>query len=231
MASFTERLLAYYELTEESYGRLIAPPSFSSLPLLNDNPLVKQALERLAQAKANHEKVLIYGDYDTDGIMSTSILLRSFRRYGLLAEGYLPSRYLDGYGLTAENVDKMAAKGFQLIVTCDNGVTAYEALSEAAKKGIDVIIIDHHEFGEQQPQALVVIHPDTVHYGATPISAGYLSFIFATALLGQKDDYLLTLASLSTLSDMMPLKEYNREIVRLRVSESSSLTVIRKSSP
>jgi single-stranded-DNA-specific exonuclease len=215
MASFTERLLAYYELSEEEYGRRIAPPSFSSLPLLDGNPLVKTAIARLDKAKAAHEKVLIYGDYDTDGIMSCSILLRSFRRYGLMAEGYLPSRYLDGYGLTAENVDKMATKGFRLIFTCDNGVTAYEALNEAAAKGIDVIILDHHEFGEETPKALAVIHPETVHYGATPISAGYLSFIFATALLKEKDDYLLTLASLSTLSDMMPLKEYNREIVRL----------------
>jgi single-stranded-DNA-specific exonuclease len=215
MSSFLSKLLSYYGLSEEDYGRFTQSPSFSSLPLLDKDPLVISAIARLSQAKAKGEKVLIYGDYDTDGIMSCSILLRSFRRYGLSAEGYLPSRYLDGYGLTPENVDKMAEKGFSLIFTCDNGVTAYEALAEAKKKGIEVIILDHHEFGEKAPDALIVIHPDSVHYGPTPISAGYLSFIFSCALLGKSDDYLLTLASLSTLSDMMPLTHYNREIVRL----------------
>lgn len=215
MASLKDELLSYYHLSEDDYGRRILPPSFSSLPSLNDNPLVSQALARLEKAKAAGEKVLVYGDYDTDGITSCSIVVRALQTKGILAEGYLPSRYSDGYGITAENVEKIAHNGYTLIITTDNGVTAYEALAKAKEKGIDVIILDHHEFGEKAPDALVVIHPATVHYGDTPISAGYLSFIFSVALLGKPDPYLLTLGAISTLSDMMPLKSYNREIVRL----------------
>lgn len=212
---FLEKLLDYYGFSKQDYEKRVLAPSFSSLPLIDERPETQKALQILAQCKANGEKVLVYGDYDTDGIMSASILVRSLREFGLSAEGYLPSRYKDGYGLTSENVDKIADKGFSLIFTSDNGVSAYDALAEAKKRGLKVIILDHHEFGETAPDALVVLHPDTLHYGETPVSAGYLAFIFSCALLKKKDDYLLTLGGLSTLSDLMPLKSYNREIVRL----------------
>jgi single-stranded-DNA-specific exonuclease len=218
MASLEERLLNHYHLTPEGYACLSAAPSFSALPPLQ-GAAVEKALARLQQAKAAGEKVLIYGDYDADGIMSASILLKSFKAFGLKAEGYLPSRYLDGYGLTKANVDKIAQSGFSLIVACDNGVTAFEALAEAKTRGLDVLILDHHEIDPLHlPECLSLIHPSTLRYGEVPVSAGYLSFLFATALLGREDDYLLTLGGLSTLSDMMPLRSYNRDLVRLALS-------------
>lgn len=214
MNTLLERLLDYYGLTEEEYGRMILPPSFQNLPKIDSSPLTIAAIKRLDQAKEKGEKVLVYGDYDTDGIMSCSIILSSLREYGLLAEGYLPSRYLDGYGITKENVDKIASNGYSLIFTVDNGVSAFEALDEAKRKGIDVIILDHHEFQDKKPD-VITLHPDLLSYGDVPVSAGYLSFIFSCALLHKKDDYLMSLGAISTLSDMMPLKGYNREIVRL----------------
>jgi single-stranded-DNA-specific exonuclease len=212
---FLEKLLTYYGFSKAEYEKRALPPSFSSIPLIDGQSEVQKAIALLAEAKQAGQKVLVYGDYDTDGISSCSILVRALKEYGLLVEGYLPSRYLDGYGLTADNVEKIAAKGFKIIFTCDNGVTAYSALEKAREKGVGVIILDHHEMGEKAPDCLALIHPDTLSYGPTPISAGYLAFLFSVALLKKEDDYLLTLGALSTLSDLMPLENYNRELVRL----------------
>jgi single-stranded-DNA-specific exonuclease len=229
---FLEKLLSYYGFSKQDYEKRVLAPSFSSLPLISDKEETQKAIAFLTEAKAQKQSVLVYGDYDTDGIMSCSITVRALRAFGLPAEGYLPSRYKDGYGLNVENVDKIAAKGFSIIFTTDNGVTAFPAAEECAKKGIKLLILDHHERSEKDPECVALLHPDALAYGSTPISAGYLAFIFSVALLGQKDDYLLTLGALSTLSDLMPLKDYNREIVRLallalqknRYPEIASLT-------
>ena len=215
---FFAKLLAYYGFSKEEYEKRALPPSFSALPLIDDRPEVEKTIALLNSCKATGKKILIYGDYDTDGIASCSILLRAFKEYGLQAEGYLPSRYKDGYGLNEENVEKIAAKGFDYIFTCDNGVTAYPALKKAKEKGVGVLILDHHEFGEEKPDCLALLHPATLHYGPTPISAGYLAFVFSVALLKKEEDYLLVLGALSTLSDLMPLENYNREILRLALN-------------
>lgn len=223
MEDLIERLCKYYGITKEDYKRLSLPPSFSNIPLLNENPIVLKAIKKLELIKKENGRVLVYGDYDTDGVMSTSILVSSFREFGLQTEGYLPSRYIDGYGLTVENVRKIKSKGYSLIFTCDNGVTAHEALIEAKKIGIDVIILDHHEFDDRQPECDIVIHPNMVNYGKVDISAGYLSFIFSCALLNHVDDYLMCLGAISTISDMMPLLDYNREIVRLMLEKMNKV--------
>jgi single-stranded-DNA-specific exonuclease len=215
MDAFLAKLLAYYGMDEEGFAAYSAPPSFSSLPTLGQHPLVQKALGLLETVRQAGGRVLVYGDYDTDGITSASIILYSLRKKGFSAEGYLPSRYSDGYGLTKENVDKIAAAGYALIFTTDNGVTAHAALQEAQAKGLRVIVLDHHEFDEGDVEADAVLHPDRLGIGETPISAGFLAFLFSEALLQGEDDYLLSLAALSTLSDMMPLKSYNRTLVRL----------------
>lgn len=215
MESLKERFFDYFGLDEGSYRQLVAPLSFSSLPYIDENPLTKKVLSRLALAKERREKVLIYGDYDCDGVMSTSILLCAFRKFGLDAAGFLPSRYLDGYGLNVSNVLKIKEKGYSLIVTSDNGVTAHEALSKAKELGIETIVLDHHEFDSKEIETPYVLHPVLLEYGHQPISAGFLAFLLSQALLKEVDPYLLTLGAVSTLSDAMPLKGENRNIVRL----------------
>jgi single-stranded-DNA-specific exonuclease len=212
---FLSKLLLYYGFSQSDYASWVAPASFGSIPLINEKEETKKALLYLEKAKKEGKKILVYGDYDTDGIMSCSILTRALKAYGISAEGYLPSRYLDGYGLTVENVDKIAEKGFQAIFTCDNGVSAFPALEEAQQKGLDVLILDHHEKEGEFPKVVALLHPDTLGYGPIPVSAGYLAFLFSVALLQKEDDYLLCLGALSTLSDLMPLKGYNRDVVRL----------------
>lgn len=219
MDTILERLCNFYGISKEEYERLSLPPSFSNIPFLDDDPIIKKAISYLDDIKAKDEKVLVYGDYDTDGIMSTSILVKSFREYGIKTEGYLPSRYIDGYGLNVDNVRKIAKSGYSMIFTCDNGVSAHDALQEANKLGIKVIILDHHEFDGIKPETDVVIHPDTTNYGDVAISAGYLSFIFSHALLKRTDEYLMCLGAISTISDMMPFLKYNREIIRLMLEK------------
>ena len=215
MESLKERFFDYFGLDEGSYQQLVAPLSFSSLPYIDENPLTKNVLSRLSKAKERKERILIYGDYDCDGVMSTSILLYAFRKYGLDVAGFLPSRYLDGYGLSVPNVLKIKEKGYSIIVTSDNGVTAHEALSKAKELGLETIVLDHHEFDDKPLETPYILHPSLLRYGHQPISAGFLAFLFSEALLKEVDPYLLTLGAVSTLSDAMPLKDENRAIVRL----------------
>lgn len=215
METLRERFFDYFGLDEGSYEKLIAPLSFSSLPYIDKEASTIMAVNRLNLAKMRKEKVLIYGDYDCDGVMSTSILLYAFRKFGIDAAGFLPSRYLDGYGLNVANVLKIASKGYSLIVTSDNGVTAHDALKKAKELGIETIVLDHHEFDGLPLETPYVLHPSLLQYGHAPISAGFLAFLFSHALLKEVDPYLLTLAATSTLSDAMPLREENRNIVRL----------------
>ncbi|MCI2111271.1 MAG: DHH family phosphoesterase [Bacilli bacterium] len=214
VSSFLGKLLSYYGLSSEDYERLAVPPSVSGLPDISGDPNVKEAIARLSLARERKERVLIYGDYDTDGVMSAAILCRAFREFGLDASAYLPSRYIDGYGLTAQNVERIAAAGYGLIFTCDNGVTAHEALLRSRDLGLDVIVLDHHDFDGTAPECLALVHADRLGLRET-ISAGLLSYSFARALLGKSDGYLLTLGALSTLSDVMPLQGVNRDAVRL----------------
>lgn len=218
--AFFQRLLRHYALDEEGFRALAQEPSFSSIPKLDAaNPSLAKAKGRLLKAKETGEKVLIYGDYDVDGISSASIMTMVLRKMGLSPAYYLPSRYRDGYGISLENAKKIAAKGYSLVVTVDNGVSAHEPIAYLAAHGADTIIIDHHEIPEQgAPKEAILIHPDVLHYGEYAISAGFLSFLFSRYLLGEDDPYFESLAGLSTLSDMMPLMGYNRAAVRLALS-------------
>lgn len=190
-------------------------PSFDFIPRIDDHPSVKRALSRIEEAMERKEKVIVYGDYDTDGIMATSIVYRSFLKRKKPVSFYIPSRYKDGYGLNLENAKKIAGGGYKLVILVDNGVSCFDEVSYLLSQGIDTIIIDHHSLPEALPPSYAIVHPETLHYGEVPVSAGYLSFLFSVAMLKEVDPYLLTLGALSTISDLMPIKAHNREIVRL----------------
>lgn len=216
MESFKERLLKHYSLSERGYEELVAPLSFASLPSIDEEAMAKRFKERLLLAKEKGERVLIYGDYDADGVMSTSILLRSLRELGLYADGYLPSRYLDGYGANPQNVEKIASKGYKILFCTDNGVTAHQTILKAKELGMEVLILDHHEFDETEPETPYILHPKRLGYGKGENCAGFLAFLLSKTLLNRTDPYLLLLGATATLGDAMPLNEKeNRDIVRL----------------
>ena len=218
MNDFLKKLLDYYSLSEEDY--LSLTKDISEVKLLDPNSIkgMDKVKERIFSAIKNKEKIIIYGDYDCDGITSTSIMFETFKKLGYEVSYYIPSRYIDGYGLNVENVIKIKEGGYNLIICVDNGISANEAIDKANELDMDVIVIDHHELGEKPVNAVGVIHPTVSEISDIIGSAGYMSLFVSGALLGKYDDYLLTLAGLSVVSDMMELKGYNRDVVRLALS-------------
>ncbi len=173
-------------------------------------------LERIEEAIENEEKICIYGDYDCDGILATTILVQAFLKRGVHVGYHIPHRYEDGYGLNVKRVEQMASKGYSLIITVDNGIKAFDAVERANELGVDVIITDHHSFENDLPDACSIIHtkisPD---YPFKEISGGFVAYKLATALNNNKHDkYLFALAAITTVSDMMPLLDENRSIVK-----------------
>lgn len=218
MDAFLEKIKNYYNLDEEGFLALMQKPSFSNIPRIDSDINVKKAKERIEQAIENKEKILIYGDYDCDGIMSTSIIYYCFLALKRNASFFVPSRYNDGYGLNLENAKKIASKGYSLLICVDNGVSCHEPIKYLKDNGIDVIIIDHHEIGETLPEAISIIHDDLLNYGDIHVSAGYLCFLFSIVMLNKIDPYLLVLGAISTISDVMSIKKYNRELVSIALS-------------
>ncbi len=175
----------------------------------------EMALERIQEAIDSDEKICIYGDYDCDGILATSILVDVFKQLNKDVGYYIPDRFMDGYGLNATRVQQMYDKGYTLIITVDNGVKAYEAIELANTLGVDVIVTDHHSFDEDIVDAYCIVHtklsPD---YPFKEISGGFIAYKLACAMLGKHDKYLYGLAAITTISDMMPLVDENRAVVK-----------------
>lgn len=213
--TFLDKLLNYFNLSKDDYVRLCIAPSFSLLPSYTKFKDIDKIVNRIKLAITIGEKIIIYGDYDCDGIMATSILKKTFIMLGYPVDFYLPSRYKDGYGLTVERVNKYASQNYNLIITVDNGISQNEAIEVANKAGIDVIITDHHEVIKEVPNAYAIMHPLFSEYGETVSCGAYVAYMLSVALLEKNDEYLATLAAIATISDMMPLALYNRDIVRL----------------
>lgn len=219
--NFLDKLLGIYDLTIDDYFELTKDINKIELEDYHNFKNIDIAEERIVRAMNNDEKIMVYGDYDCDGITSTSILVYTFRKLNYKNIGYyIPSRYLDGYGINEKMVDSIYKKGYSLIITVDNGVAQFDALKKAKEYGIDVILTDHHEIKETLPECYTIIHPtlkENEKY--LPQCGAYVSFNLSRALLKETDPYLLSLASLATVSDMMPLIKENRDIVRLGIEE------------
>lgn len=123
-------------------------------------PDMQQAVDRLEKARKNQEKITIYGDYDIDGLTATTLLLDAFESFGFEhVEAFIPNRFVEGYGLTVEAIEKIAASGAQLVVTVDCGSLSEKEIVRASELGIDVIVTDHHNVAPKQPPAVAVINP------------------------------------------------------------------------
>ena len=211
--SLLSKHLAYKNWQDEELQNILQQRLLYHDFTLFDDALT--AINRIRKAIDNKEKICIYGDYDCDGILGTSVLVEAFRQLGITVGYHIPHRTKDGYGLHAQRVREMATKGYQLIITVDNGIKAFEAIETANELGIDVIITDHHGFDETLPKAQAIIHPITSPtYPFGGISGGFVAYKIASALLGKHDKYLFCLAAITTISDMMPLVDENRPLVK-----------------
>ena len=215
---FKNKLLDYYHLNEDDFNELSKP--LEDIKLIDPNSIESMAKikERIFKAIKDKEKIIVYGDYDCDGVSATSIMVKTFEKLGYPVSYYIPIRYTDGYGLNVKNVIKMKEAGFKLIITVDNGIAQDEAIKKANELNMDVIVVDHHEAPEIPVPAYAVIHPIVSHISDIYGSGGYMSLFLSAGLLGYYDDYLVTIAGMSVISDMMELKGYNRDVVRLAVN-------------
>lgn len=123
-------------------------------------PDMAKAVERLVAAREKQERITIYGDYDIDGLTATTILLDGFGSFGFeQIDAFIPNRFVEGYGLTVEAIEKIAATGTTLIITVDCGSLSHEPIARASELGVDVIVTDHHNVAKDQPPAIGVINP------------------------------------------------------------------------
>ena len=219
MEPLFQRLLDFYQIDKKEYENLIAPVSRETFDHGHTFKDIDQCVALVKKAIAEHKKIFIYGDYDCDGIMSISILVKMFMMINYPVDYYVPSRYLDGYGLTLKNAEQIVKDGYGLLITVDNGVTAFEGIEYAKNHGLDVLIFDHHQTDETLPVANYILHPTVSNFGNIATSAGFVTFMFAKEFLGRYEPYLATLAAISIISDMMPVQEYNRNLLRLAIQE------------
>ena len=176
------------------------------------------ALDMLATAMRKKRTIGIFGDYDCDGITASLELLRFLRRRGAEPVLRLPHRARDGYGLQVSTVRSLRESGVDLLVTVDNGIVAADAVAEARKLGMDVLIIDHHRMPSSRPDANVIVHPDDVPAlaDAPPCAAGLMYLLLRAwegpSWTGQEED--VALAAIGTVADLVTLRGYNRWLVR-----------------
>ncbi|PLA94619.1 single-stranded-DNA-specific exonuclease RecJ [Ligilactobacillus salivarius] len=173
-------------------------------------------VDRIQQAIMNGEKIVIYGDYDVDGITSTALMYETLEELGAEVEYYIPDRFKDGYGPNMEVYKRLIDEGVSLIVTVDNGVAGYEAIDYANQHGVDVVITDHHELPETLPDAYAIIHPRHPEgdYPFGELSGVGVAFKVAAALLEELPQDVLDLVALGTVADLVSLTGENRILVK-----------------
>jgi len=176
---------------------------------------MEKAVARIHEAIINEEQILIYGDYDADGITSATVLKETLELLGAEASTYLPNRFTDGYGPNLEVYKEKIASGIQLIVTVDNGVSGHEAIAYAQQQGVDVIVTDHHELPDKLPNAYAIIHPrhPQGQYPFGDLAGVGVAFKTACALLEEVPLELLDLVAIGTIADMVSLTDENRILV------------------
>lgn len=215
MASFENKVLNYFSITRDDYHYLTREVTVSDLPYAYAFSNFEVFIERIEQAIKNNEKILIYGDYDADGVLATAIVKDAFLKRGVDVLTFIPSRYKEGYGLNKDLISKFKARDISLIITVDNGITAFEAITEANKLKIDVLVSDHHQIGESFPEAAAILHPHLTNVESVDSAGAYMALLISYGLLTYYDDYALSLAAIATIADMMPLVSYNRTLVKL----------------
>ncbi len=188
-----------------------------------------RAVERLAAAVKNGEKICVYGDYDVDGITSVALLISFFRSIGLDPLYFIPDRLVDGYGLSADGVARAAALGAQVMVTVDCGITAVVEAALCREVGIDLIITDHHMPGDVIPDACAVINPlqPGCPFPFKSLAGVGVAFNLMIALRSRlrKNGYFagreepnlreyLDLVAMGTVADVVPLADENRILVK-----------------
>lgn len=195
-------------------------------------PDMERAIDRLALAIQRGERICFYGDYDVDGISATSLHFLFWRRVGAKAEVYIPHRQEEGYGLHEEAIRKLAHVGVSLLLTADCGTTSHQEIELARRLGIDVIVTDHHQLQSRMPETVAFINPyrQDSTYPFQGLCSGGLAYKVVEAYAqkyGAADvsvESFRDLVALSSIADLVPLRDENRVLVRDGLAQVSQGT-------
>ena len=216
-------ILANRGIVEEKQIEKFLHPKRSDFYNPYEMPDMEIAVNRIAKAIENKEKTIIYGDYDVDGITSVTVLKSFLEERGLKVDEYIPNRLNEGYGLNNKAVETIASQGYTLMITVDCGISAVEEVKYANELGIETIITDHHEPGNELPDALAVVDAKRKDnkYPFRNLAGVGVVFKLSQAIgmrLGlEEKEYLkyLDIVCIGTISDIVPLVDENRVIVKL----------------
>ena len=227
ISSAAARMLVVRNIQSAQEAREFIRPS---LDKLHDPFLMKdmdKAVERLHQVLTQDEKILIYGDYDVDGTTAVAVMYRFLSSLTSRLDYYIPDRYNEGYGVSAQGIDYAAEQGCSLIITLDCGIKAVEKVAYAKSKGIDVIVCDHHTPGDELPAAVAVLNMkrDDCPYPYKDLSGCGVGFKLAQAYTQQYDlpfdnlVPLLQLLAMSIASDIVPITGENRILAHYGIKQ------------
>ena len=216
-----EQILTARGLTTRAARQAFLQPDYTAVkhdPFLL--PDMKKAVARLKQAREQGEKIVIYGDYDIDGLSATALLLDAFGKFGFEdVDAFIPNRFVEGYGMTMGAVDKVRDMGADLIVTVDTGSLCHAEIAYAASLGIDTVVTDHHNVAETPPPSVAAVNPKFPghSYPFRDLCGAGVAFKLVQALQTELDGlpdgyekWLLDLVALGTVCDIVTLADENR---------------------
>mgnify|MGYP000194825704 FL=1 len=216
-----EQILTARGLTTRAARQAFLQPDYMAVkhdPFLL--PDMKKAVARLKQAREQGEKIVIYGDYDIDGLSATALLLDAFGKFGFEdVDAFIPNRFVEGYGMTMGAVDKVRDMGADLIVTVDTGSLCHTEIAYAASLGIDTVVTDHHNVAETPPPSVAAVNPKFPGhtYPFRDLCGAGVAFKLVQALQTELDGlpdgyekWLLDLVALGTVCDIVTLADENR---------------------
>lgn len=217
--SLFEQILAARGLSGNSAAAFLSPDYDTKHdPYLL--PDMDKAIERLVKAREAQERIMIYGDYDIDGLTATTLLIDAFKSFGFEhVEAFIPNRFVEGYGLTVDAVEIIAKNGAQLIVTVDCGSLSHKEIIRSNELGVDVIVTDHHNVSDESPPAVAVVNPKRKDhkYPFVDLAGVGVAFKLVQALQTQlpglpvgNEKWLLDLVALGTVCDVVSLVDENR---------------------
>jgi single-stranded-DNA-specific exonuclease len=199
----------------ETLDRFLKPTSghFRDPLLMKGMP---ETVAAIRKARLNGEKILLHGDYDADGISSVALLSKTFSKLGVDHSVFLPTRSKHGYGLSEEGIEEAKKQGADLVLALDCGISSFKEVKKAHDLGLKIYIVDHHRMKPELPQADGIIHPllEGNNYPFKDFSAAGLAYKLSQALLGNGALEFLELGALGTVTDLVPLLDENRTLVR-----------------
>lgn len=175
-----------------------------------------KAIDRIKRAIANDEKILVYGDYDADGVTSTTILVTTLQLLGAQVGWHIPNRFTEGYGPNELAFRNAHDEGITLIITVDNGIQGHNEIKMVQDLGVDVIVTDHHEIGSTLPEAYAIVHPMhlSFNYPFQQLCGAGVAYKLAQALIENVPDYFKALVAIGTIADLVSLTDENRSLVK-----------------